>query len=141
MESSVEIHRIAHEAFNGRDWERMRSLLAETVSYDDRPRSLQIRSVEDFIAWLQEWVTGMSDARVTAPEYIDAGEYSICRFTGQGTNDGPMGSMQATTSKRMDMPFCEILRVESGRITGGDIYYDRLTMLTQLGLAEVPVPA
>ena len=141
MGSSVEIHRLAHEAFNGRDWERMRSLLADTIAYDDRPRNLQLRSVEEFLGWLEEWTTGMSDARVTAPEYLDAGEYSVCRFAGQGTNDGPMGPTGASTGKRMDMPFCEIMRVQDGRITGGEIFYDQLTMLTQLGLAEAPVPA
>ena len=33
MASSVEIHRAAHDAFNERDWERMRSLMAETIAY------------------------------------------------------------------------------------------------------------
>ncbi len=141
MRSSVEFHRLAHEAFNQRDWERLRSLMAETIAYDDRPRNLQLRSVDAFLAWLKEWAAGMSDARVTAPEYLEAGEYSICRFTGQGTNDGPMGPTQAATGKRMDMPFCEILHVQDGRVTGGEIYYDQLTLLTQLGLVEAPVGA
>ena len=141
MASSVEIHRLAHEAFNGRDWERMRSLTAETIAYDDRPRNLQMRSAGEFMAWLQEWATGMSDARVTSPEYLDAGEYSVCRFAGQGTTDGPLGPMRAVTGERMDMPFCEILRIQDDKIAGGEIFYDQLTMLTQLGLAEAPVTA
>jgi ketosteroid isomerase-like protein len=60
---------------------------------------------------------------------------------GRGTNDGPMGPGNAVTGKRMDMPFCEILRVQDGRVVSGEIFYDQLTMLTQLGLAEAPVPA
>jgi steroid delta-isomerase-like uncharacterized protein len=141
MASSVETHRAAHDAFNARDWERMRSLMAEKIVYSDRPRSLELSSFEEFLGWLQEWATGMSDARVTAQEYLEAGEYSVCRFTGQGTNDGPMGPAGVTTGKRMDMPFCEILRVEDGKVTAGEIFYDQLTMLTQLGLAEAPAPA
>jgi predicted ester cyclase len=142
MASSVEIHRAAHDAFNARDWDRMRALVADTMSYSDRPRGLEIGSFDEFLAWLQEWTTGMSDARVTAPDYLDAGEYSVCRFTAQGTNDGPMGPMRATTGKRMDMLFCEILHVQDDRVIGGEMFYDQLTMLSQLGLAEAPpVPA
>ena len=141
MASSVEIHRAAHDAFNQRDWDRMRALAAETIVYDDRPRGLTLGSRDDFLGWLQEWATGMSDARVSEPDYLEAGEYSVCRFRGQGTNDGPMGPTAAVTGKRMDMPFCEILGVRDGRITSGEIFYDQLTMLSQLGLTEAPVPA
>lgn len=59
----------------------------------------------------------------------------------RGTNDGPMGPAHAITGKRTDMAYCEILRVQNGRVTSGEIFYDQLTMLTQLGLAEAPVPA
>ena len=141
MASSVEIHRAAHDAFNERDWERMRSLMAETIAYGDRPRGLELGSLDEFLGWLREWATGMSDARVSEPDYLEAGEYSVCRFMGRGTNDGPMGPGKAVTGKRMDMPFCEILRVQEGRVVSGEIFYDQLTMLTQLGLAEAPVPA
>jgi predicted ester cyclase len=141
MASSVEIHRAAHDAFNERGWERMRSLMAGTIAYSDRPRGLELGSFDEFLGWLKEWTTGMSDARVDDPDYLEAGEYSVCRFHGRGINDGPMGPARATTGKRMDMPFCEILRVQNGRVISGEIFYDQLTMLTQLGLAEAPVPA
>ena len=41
----------------------------------------------------------------------------------------------------MDMPFCEVIRYDSdGRATSGKIFYDQLTMLTQLGHAQPPAP-
>jgi ketosteroid isomerase-like protein len=141
MESSVELHRTAHDAFNNRDWDHLRSLVAETIAYDDRARGQQLRSFDEFLGWLKEWTTGMSDARVGDPDYLEAGEYSICRFAGRGTNDGPIGPAAAVTGKRMDMPFCEIMRFQDGKAVSGEIFYDQLTMLAQLGLAEAPVPA
>ncbi len=60
MASSVEIHRAAHDAFNERDWERMRSLMADTIAYSDRPRGLELGSFDEFPGWLKEWTTGMS---------------------------------------------------------------------------------
>ena len=37
----------------------------------------------------------------------------------------------------MDLPFCELMRFdESGQIVSGGLYYDQLTMMTQLGHIE-----
>jgi ketosteroid isomerase-like protein len=140
MASSVDIHRAGHEAFNARDWDSLRDVCANDVAYSDRPRNLELRSVDEFLGWTNDWVTGMSDARVTEPEYLEAGEYSVCRFIGQGTNDGPLGPAQAT-GKAMNMPFCEIMRVQDGKIVSGEIFYDQLTMMSQFGLMEAPAPA
>jgi hypothetical protein len=39
----------------------------------------------------------------------------------------------------MALPFCEILRYDrEGRIVSGEIYYDSLSMLVQLGHAQPP---
>jgi steroid delta-isomerase-like uncharacterized protein len=140
MATAVEVHRAAHEAFNRRDWETMRSLLAPDVTYDDHPRGLTVQGTDDFVAWAQEWAAGMSDARVDEPRYLDAGTHSICMFRGRGINDGPMGPANAT-GKSLDLAFCEILRVEDGRTTRGAMYYDALTMLIQFGVVEAPATA
>ena len=129
-----------HDAFNARDWDRMRSLMSDDVSYVDNPRGLTLGSVDEFLGWLDEWTGGMSDARVTAPEYLDAGTHSICRFQGRGTNDGQLGPANVT-GRQMDLPFCEILEVEGDQVVSGSIYYDQMTMMVQFGLAEAPAPA
>ena len=84
MGSSVDVHRAAHDSFNARDWERLRSQVSETVAYSDRPRALDAGSFDEFVDYLKEWTTGMSDAKVDQPDYIEAGEFSVCRFTGSG---------------------------------------------------------
>ena len=140
MASAVEVHRVSHDAFNRRDWEGMRSLVAPDVVYTDHPRGLTLEGFDDFIGWLQEWTAGMSDALVDEPEYLEAGTHSVCRFQGRGTNDGPMGPAQAT-GRQLDLAFCEILRIEDGRMSRGDIYYDAMTMMVQFGVAQAPATA
>jgi steroid delta-isomerase-like uncharacterized protein len=140
MATAVDVHRAAHDAFNRRDWEKIRAMAAPDLVYDDHPRNLTIQGPDDFIGWLQGWVTGMSDARPDEPRYLDAGTHSIAMFRGRGVNDGPMGPANAT-GKSIDVPFCEIVRVEDGRIAGGDIYYDAMTMFAQLGVVEAPAAA
>jgi ketosteroid isomerase-like protein len=140
MASAVEIHRAAHEAFNSRDWDRMRALTAPGVVFTDQARGLTTEGVDDFLGWVQEWPTGMSDARVDEPEYLDAETHSVCRFRGRGVNDGPMGPADAT-GRQVDLAFCEIVRVEDDRIVSGEMYYDAMTMMVQLGVVQPPIVA
>lgn len=107
------------------------------MAYVDHPRDLRISSEDGFIDWLGEWVAGMSDASITEAHYLDAGDYSIARFRGRGTNDGQLGPANATGG-RMDLDFCEILRVEGDQVAAGALYYDQLTLLVQLGVIEAP---
>jgi ketosteroid isomerase-like protein len=138
--SAVEIHRAAHEAFNSRDWDGMRALTSPDVVFSDRARGLTARGFDDFLAWVREWPTGMSDARVDEPQYLDAGTHSICRFRGRGVNDGPMGPVEGT-GLPVDIAFCEIVRVDGDRIVEGEMYYDVMTLMTQLGVVQAPAAA
>jgi hypothetical protein len=47
----------------------------------------------------------------------------VARFTGQGTNDGPLGPFPAT-GKEWTLPICELWHFDAdGRVVGGGIYY------------------
>ena len=140
MGKAVDLHRRAHACFNGRDWAGVEKLMAEDCEYQDVPRGLTMKHRAEFIDWLKEWTSAMSDAEVGEVEYIDGGEYSIARFTGQGTNDGPFGSVPAT-GKRLSMPFCEVMHWTDGRCDRGEMYYDQMTMMVQFGVMEPPLMA
>ena len=141
MASAVDIHRAAHEAFNSRDWDRRRELTAPDVVYTDHGRGgVTTKGVDDHLAWLREWVAGMSDGRAEEMRYLDAGTHSICEFRARGTNDGPLRPAKAT-GRTADLAFCEIVEVRGDQIVSGGIYYDAMTMLAQLGVVEAPAPA
>ncbi len=113
---NVEALRAVHESWNRRDFAGIVRNSAESLVYTDNARSLSL-----------------SDGRITNPEYIDAGDIVVARFTAEGTNDGPLGSLQPTGGK-MSLPFCEICHFDKqGRIVSGGCYYDQYTLLTQLG--------
>ena len=83
--------------------------------------------------WTEGWAKAFSDGRITNPEYIDAGDIVIARFTVVGTNDGLFGSMKPT-GRKMTLPFCEICHFDKqGKTASGGCYYDQYTLLTQLG--------
>jgi len=130
---NVEMLRAAHESWNKRDFAGVVKNAAEGLVYTDNARALTYNSRDKFREWTEEWAKAFSDGRITKPEYIDAGDIVIARFTVVGTNDGPFGSMKAT-GRKMSLPLCEICHFDKkGRTVSGGCYYDQYTLLTQLG--------
>ena len=135
---NVETIQGAHRAFNRRDFDAVTKLLSTEHVYKDRSRNQSIPGRQGFKDYLQSWVDSFSDARVADPVYIDAGKTVIAKFMARGTNDGPLGDTPAT-GRQIEVPFCELMQFDDkGMIISGEVYYDQLTMLTQLGLMKVP---
>jgi steroid delta-isomerase-like uncharacterized protein len=140
--SNLEIHRTGHEAFNQRDFEAMTRHYADRISWTDRATGWTFRTPREFRDdFLTGWVTAASDIRITEPRYLDAGRTVVCTFTVVGTHDGPLGPFPAT-GRRFALPLCELWHFDvGGRVVGGDLYYDQVSMLTQLGLLPEPSTA
>jgi steroid delta-isomerase-like uncharacterized protein len=139
---NVDIHRAGHEAFNRRDFDAMVKQYAERISWIDQARGTTFRTPQEFKdVFLAGWIEASSDCQVTDARYTDAGEMVVARFTARGTNDGPLGPFPAT-GKEWTLPICEMWNFAADdRVVGGEIYYDQVTLLTQLGLLPEPARA
>ena len=136
---NVETYRAGHEAFNQKDFEAMTTHYADSIAWTDHPQGRTFRTPQEFKdEFLAGWVRAFSDSRITDARYIDAGETVVARFTGRGKHDGPLGPFPAT-GREIALPICEMWHFDSsGRVIGGEIYYDQLTLLSQLGLMPEP---
>jgi hypothetical protein len=131
-------HRRLHELFNAKDFDAFDDYLASSFAYDDQPRGLTVTSAEEFKQWLRGWFSSFSDARPDEPRYLEGADFSLALFQGRGVNDGPLGELPPS-NRRMDLPFAELLEYDGdGKVSSGAIYYDQVTMLTQLG--HMPPP-
>ena len=61
----------------------------------------------------------------------------MARFTGRGTNDGPLGPFPAT-GKEWTPDLRDVHFDADGGVVGGEIYYDQVSLLTQLELLPEP---
>jgi steroid delta-isomerase-like uncharacterized protein len=140
--SNVERHRAGHEAFNRRDFEAMTTHYAHGIAWTDHAQGRTFRTPQEFRDdFLPGWVRASSDIRITQPRYLDAGQTVVCTFTVVGTQDGPLGPFPAT-GKEFVLPLCELWRFDAGgQVVGGDLYYDQVSLLTQLGLLPLPASA
>jgi steroid delta-isomerase-like uncharacterized protein len=138
---NVETMRSAHQSWNRRDFDATVSAMLPSASYNDRARGVLLKSRDEFKNFVIGWAKAFPDAKITQATYLDAGDTVIAQFTAEGTNTGPFGTLPAT-GRKMTLPFCEICRFDSsGRVTAGDIYYDQLSILTQLGHLKQSVAA
>ena len=140
--SNVEAHRAGHEAFNRRDFQAMTEHYADRIAWTDHAQGRTFRTPQEFRDdFLPGWVQTSADIRVTDPHYFDAGQAVVCTFTVVGTHDGPLGPFPAT-GKPFALPLCELWHFDAdGRVVGGDLYYDQVSLLTQLGLLPQPSSA
>ena len=133
---NVETFRAAHQAFNGRDFDGVVSKMAEDFTYRDQARNVTFTGRNGFKEFMQGWVTAFSNAAVSDPIYLDAGDTVIAQFMARGVNDGAFGPLPKT-GREIDVPFCKLMRFDDkGQIVSGNIYYDQHTMMTQLGHIE-----
>jgi len=140
MESpNVGTYRAGHEAFNQRDFVAMTRQYADSITWTDHSQGRTFRTPREFQDdFLAGWVEASADIRITNPRYIDAGQTVVCTFAVVGTHDGPFGPFPATGNK-FTLPLCEMWHFNSnGRVVGGDLYYDQVSLLTQLGLMPQP---
>jgi steroid delta-isomerase-like uncharacterized protein len=139
---NVETHRAGHEAFNHRDFEAMTKHYADSIGWTDHSQGRTFRTPQEFKDdFLPGWIRTSSDIRITDPHYIDAGQTVVCTFNVAGTHDGPLGPFPAT-GKQFALALCEMWHFDSsGRVVGGDLYYDQVSLLAQLGLMPQPSSA
>ena len=132
--ASSDIHRELHDQFNRRDFEGLRRRITAGAVYVDHPRGISVKGPDEFISWLQGWTTAMSDARCADARYLDAGDTSIARFVGRGRNDGQFGPFPPS-NQQIAFDICEIITYDAdGMVTGGELFYDQVTILTQMGV-------
>ena len=130
---NVETVRAAHESWNRRDFQGVVRDSSEGLVYTDNGRSLTLNGRDKFREWTEAWAKAFSDGRITNPKYIDGGDVVVTRFTVEGTNDGPLGSLPPS-GRRISLSFCEVCQLDKqGRVASGGCYYDQYTLLAQLG--------
>ena len=133
--ANSDIHRELHDLFNRRDFEGLRGRIRADAVYIDHPRAISVKGPDEFVSWLEGWSTAMSDARCDDGRYLDAGDTSVAQFVGRGRNDGQLGPFPPSNNQ-LAFDLCEVLTYDAdGIVTGGELYYDQMTILTQMGVA------
>ena len=138
MVRHVDVIRASDAAFNEHDAGRTARACAEHFTYTDHAAGLTYKGAEEFKAYLATWFDAFPDTTIDEGQYSVAGDVVVHQSVERATNNGPLGALPAT-GRRVSLPFCEVWRLDpEGRIVTGDLYYDQLSLMVQLGHVQPP---
>jgi hypothetical protein len=130
----IEIDKWGHDWWNARNLTPFLPVFQQPLFYYvDHPTGHIVSTVPQ----MNEFASGFwgitSDGQMINRHYIQAGNAVLCLFTVAGTND-KMPNGAKPTNKKFSLPGAEFIFFSSeGTGVGGDMYFDRLTFLNQLG--------
>ncbi len=136
MESMAVVER-GIEAFNKGDLEQMARDSAPDITHTI-PGGEVIKGPQAVKEYNQNWRNGFPDAKVVVERILPVGSTVTVqgRFTGThtGTLRTPMGDIPAT-GRKVDVAVADITTVDRGLVSSTILYFDRVDLMTQLGMA------
>jgi len=162
----IEIHRRGHELWNQRDLESFIPTFAPTINYMDVASGHEITNAEEMTEFASKWYMAAPDAKLSgvffycgkvaaqlgdAPASLNpavAGDLcTVSRSTLTGTQTGPLPEGKPPTNKPFSMELTEFITYREippaegslappWQATGGAMYFNILTLATQLGLTD-----
>lgn len=125
------------EALNAKEYAALDTLLTDDYTrHSQATPAANVRSLEDFVAFLREDVGAFPDARLELETLIPDGDRVAFWGTYTGTQQGRMGVFPPT-GERIELEFAGVHRFEGNEIAETWVTWDNLTALVQLGHWEV----
>jgi steroid delta-isomerase-like uncharacterized protein len=123
---------------NAHDLAGIMATVGPTAEYEDVPwleRSAGLAGVHDYYTGL---LTSVPDLQIEVLRRHVAGDTIVVEVVIRGTHLGPWRGLPPT-GRRVEFPLCGIFEFDGDhRIAGERVYYDRATVLRQLGVFYEP---
>jgi steroid delta-isomerase-like uncharacterized protein len=139
MANVIEIAKAAVTAYNEKDWNKSRDMLAADAVYDEKATNRRLQGAGQIIEALQGWANAFPDSKATFIREFASGDTAVLELVWKGVHTGPLqtptGAIPAS-NKPIEVPACEVFRIEGEKIKSASHYFDMLTMLTQIGAMQ-----
>jgi steroid delta-isomerase-like uncharacterized protein len=144
MANVIEIAKAAITAYNEKDWNKTRDLLAADAVYDEKATNRRLEGSGPIIEAFQGWAAAFPDSKATFIREFVSDDTAVLELVWKGVHTGPLqtptGAIPAS-NKPIEVPACEVFRVEGEKIKSSSHYFDMLTLLKQIGAMEGAAPA
>ena len=124
-----------YDAVNRKDLDTIAAFGAENSEWLDVPFNFTSRGSQAIIDPWKSWFDIFPDATCELRSLVCLGDYVIAQGFGRGTHRGvfnsPAGPLPPT-GRTMEVSFCDVYRLEDGKIVRADSYFDFYSLLRQL---------
>jgi steroid delta-isomerase-like uncharacterized protein len=123
---------------NQHDLEGVLSTFGDTAKYDDEPWDEHYQGRDGVRRFYTQLMTALPDLEIEVRRRHVASEAILVEVMIRGTHLGGWKGLPAT-GRRVELPLCGIYTFDADdRLAGERIYYDRGTVLRQLGVFHEP---
>jgi steroid delta-isomerase-like uncharacterized protein len=131
-----------HIAFeNAHDLDGVLGTFGNAAQYDDEPWGEHHRGQDAVRAFYQELMKALPDLQILVQRRHVTDDAIVVEVIIRGTQNGAWRGLPAT-GRRVEIPLCGIYTFDhDDRLAGEKIYYDRATVLRQLGVFDEPQSA
>jgi steroid delta-isomerase-like uncharacterized protein len=136
MANVIDIAKAAVTAYNEKDWSKGKDILAANAVYDEKGTHRRIQGAVEIIEAWQGWANAFPDSKATFVREFASGDTVVLELVWKGIHTGPLQTPTGTippSNKPIEIPACQIVQVEGGKVKSASHYFDMLTMLTQIG--------
>jgi steroid delta-isomerase-like uncharacterized protein len=136
MANVIDIAKAAVTAYNEKDWSKGKDILAANAVYDEKGTHRRIQGAGEIIEAWQGWANAFPDSKATFVREFASGDTVVLELVWKGIHTGPLQTPTGTippSNKPIEIPACQIVQVEGGKVKSASHYFDMLTMLTQIG--------
>ena len=124
---------------NSHDLDALMATFGMNIRYDDEPWEDHRVGRDGVRSYYTELMLALPDLAIEVKHRHVTPESVVLEVIIRGTHLGPWRGL-AATGRRMEFPFCGIYSFDAeGKLASERIYYDRGTVLRQLGLFHEPV--
>lgn len=139
MASITETAKAATLAYNEKNWDRAKAAFAADGVYEEKATHRRMQGIEQIIEVWKGWATAIPDSKATFLREYASGDTAVLEVVWKGVHTGPLHVPSGTipaSNKPIDVPACQVIKVEGGKVKSFIHYFDMLTLLTQIGAAK-----
>lgn len=118
MANVIEVAKAAVTAYNNKDWNELRNLLAADAVYDEKATNRRMEGSGQIIEALQGWAQAFPDSKGTFVREFASNDTAILELVWKGVHTGPLQTPTGAippSNKPIEVPACEAFRVEGGK--------------------------
>jgi steroid delta-isomerase-like uncharacterized protein len=123
---------------NRHDVEGILKTFGTALAYEDQAWRQYFPDTEGIRAYYEEMLGASADLRIEVEREHVGDESIVLEITLTGTHTGPWHGLPATR-RRFSIPLCAVYSFDADdRLAGERVYYDRATVLAQVGMFREP---
>lgn len=124
------------DALNDRDYDRAAAAFDAACEFVSMASGTRFTGPSSMLNGLREFVAAFPDLRADVEHVVAAGPFVAAEWRTTGTHQGEFRG-ELPTGIRFERRGCAVAEVRDGRIVRYRDYYDRATLLEQLGVIDV----